>query len=451
MRSTKSDSSSDINNFTNAPNEVRIMTLDPAHFHAALVQKYMIPQVDSTVHIYAPEGPDLKMHLERINGFNNRDENPTDWKIEVYKGSDFLERMLEERPGNVMITAGNNGRKTNYIKKSVDHGINVLSDKPMAIDKKNWELLVEAFESAEKNNVLLYDIMTERKEVTSNIQRRLAQISELFGELRKGSPDEPAIVKKNTHHLLKKVSGKTLQRPPWYFDVRQQGEGIVDITTHLVDLAMWGGFPEETIDYRKEVEMLKANRRPTVISRKQFETITGETDFPDFLDDHLVDGELPYYSNGDMLFTLRGHHTKVIVQWDYQPPAGGGDTHFSMLRGTRSDLVIRQGPEQNFVSTLFVEPADGVKKQELKSIFETSIADLQTDFPGLDFVETDEGWKLVIPGEFYLGHEAHFGKVAESFYGYLVDGKLPDWEVPNMITKYYITTQARELALNGSE
>jgi hypothetical protein len=225
MTLTKSDSSSEINNFTNAPNEVRIMTLDPAHFHAALVQKYMIPQVDPTVHIYAPEGPDLKMHLERINGFNNRDEDPTDWKVEVYKGSDFLEQMLEERPGNVMITAGNNGRKTDYIKKSVDHGINVLSDKPMAIDKKNWELLVEAFESAEKNNVLLYDIMTERKEVTSNIQRRLSQISELFGELRKGSPDDPAIVKKNTHHLLKKVSGKTLQRPPWYFDVRQQGEG----------------------------------------------------------------------------------------------------------------------------------------------------------------------------------------------------------------------------------
>ena len=34
----------------------------------------------------------------------------------------------------------------------------------------------------------------------------------------------------------------------------------------------------------------------------------------------------------------------------------------------------------------------------------------------------------------------------EKFLQYVKQGKLPDWEVPNMITKYYITTTALELA-----
>ena len=45
--------------FTGAPGEVKLVTLDPGHFHAALVQKTMYDQVSPTVHVYAPEGPDV--------------------------------------------------------------------------------------------------------------------------------------------------------------------------------------------------------------------------------------------------------------------------------------------------------------------------------------------------------------------------------------------------------
>ena len=45
---------------------VRLITLDPGHFHAALVQKSMYADIDPVVHVYAPDGPDLKAHLERI-------------------------------------------------------------------------------------------------------------------------------------------------------------------------------------------------------------------------------------------------------------------------------------------------------------------------------------------------------------------------------------------------
>jgi predicted dehydrogenase len=433
--------------FTGEPGEVRIMTLNPGHFHAALVQKNMIEQVDPVVHIFAPEGPDLELHMGRILGFNTRDENPANWQTEIYTGPDYFDRMLSERPGNVMVTAGNNRLKTEYIKQAVDNGIYVLSDKPMAIDSEGWQLLVDAFESAERNNVLLYDIMTERYEVTSAIQRRLAQDENLFGSLIDGSADEPAVEKESVHYLFKTVAGSTLRRPPWYFDVEQQGEGIVDVTTHLVDLSMWGTFPDEAIDFHRDIEMLGADRWPTRVTREQFENITGEPEFPDYLQDQLDDGVLPLYCNGSMDFLLKGHHINITVEWGYQAPPGGDDTHYSVFRGTRSNLVIRQGEEQGYQSVLYVEPS-GSSKEELASAFQAAVAGLEKDYPGISYSETDAGWELSIPDEFYLGHEAHFGKVAEAYFGYLIDGELPHWEVPNMITKYYITTQARELALD---
>jgi hypothetical protein len=48
------------------PKPVQLVTVDPGHFHAALVQKTVYPEVDSTVYVYAPEGNDLKLHLDRI-------------------------------------------------------------------------------------------------------------------------------------------------------------------------------------------------------------------------------------------------------------------------------------------------------------------------------------------------------------------------------------------------
>ena len=121
-------------------NMVRLTTLDPGHFHAALVQKSMYANVDSTVYVYAPQAPDLQLHLDRINAYNHRAENPTTWNEQVYTGSDFLEKLLTEKKGNIVVLAGNNQKKTEYIKKCIDSGFNVLADKPMAIDPQSFEV-----------------------------------------------------------------------------------------------------------------------------------------------------------------------------------------------------------------------------------------------------------------------------------------------------------------------
>ena len=102
---------------TTNPNMVRLITLDPGHFHAALVQKTMFDNVDSTVYVYAPEGADVQDHLKRIEGYNSRQDNPTRWKEEVYTGADFLQKMAEQKKGNVVVISGNNLKKTEYIKK----------------------------------------------------------------------------------------------------------------------------------------------------------------------------------------------------------------------------------------------------------------------------------------------------------------------------------------------
>src|SRR6478736_9666363 len=92
---------------------IRLITVDPGHFHAALVQKSMYAGVDSVVQVYAPTGNDLQWHLDRIEGYNTRSESPTHWKEEVYTGSDFFEKMIEEKKGNVVVLSGTIKKRPN--------------------------------------------------------------------------------------------------------------------------------------------------------------------------------------------------------------------------------------------------------------------------------------------------------------------------------------------------
>ena len=125
---------------------VRLITLAPGHFHASLVQKVMYPEVSPVVWVYAPSGPDLDEHLRRIDGYNNRPSEPTSWQQKLYTGSDFFARMLSEKPGNVVVIAGNNRDKIDYIGGSLNAGLNVLADKPMCIDAAGFEKLKAEFQ-----------------------------------------------------------------------------------------------------------------------------------------------------------------------------------------------------------------------------------------------------------------------------------------------------------------
>lgn len=433
--------------FSGAPGEVKLITLDPGHFHAALVQKVSYPQVSKDVYVYAPTGFDVQEHLKRIDGFNTRAENPTSWNEVVYTGPDFMEKMISENKGNVMVMAGNNGKKTEYIKRTLEAGINVLSDKPMAINSENFNLLKECFNIAHQKGVMLYDIMTERSEITTMLQRELSMIPAIYGEQLPGTPEEPAIVKESVHHFFKVVDGKPLTRPVWYFDVEQQGEGIVDVTTHLVDLVQWEAFPEQVIDYTKDIELLDANRWTTPISPVEFTQVTGTETYPDFLKKDVENDTLKVYCNGDIIYKIKGVCAKVSVIWNYTFPEGGGDTHFSVMKGSKADLFIRQGKEQNYKPELFIETVKGVDAAAYEKDLQTAMAKVSDKYPGVALNKTSEGvWQVEIPATYRIGHEAHFGQVTERFLEYLKAGALPAWEEPNMLAKFYVTTSALDLA-----
>ena len=432
--------------FTGAKDEVKIMTLDPGHFHAALVQEDMYSQVDSNVYVYAPEGPDLQDHLARIQGFNTRAKNPTSWNEIVYTGSDFLEKMLSDKPGNVMVVSGNNAKKTEYILKAINAGINVLADKPMVILPEEFSELEEAFRVAGEKGVLLYDIMTERYEITTILQRELAQIPSVFGTLKTGSVEEPAITKESVHHFFKFVSGNALKRPAWFFDTRQQGEGIVDVTTHLVDLIQWEAFPEIPLT-TEDVEIVSAKRWSTNLTPEMFKKVTYLDDFPQYLQKDVENGTLKVFSNGEINYKLKGIHAKVSVIWNYQAPEGAGDTHYSIMRGAKSNIIIQQGEKEGYKPTLYVEAVTDDLDAFAEALQKAITQDLSAKYPGIELRKAgNKMWVIEIPDKYKLGHEAHFGQVTGKYLQYLIDGKLPAWEVPNMLVKYYTITQGLKAA-----
>ncbi|MEO6149035.1 MAG: putative oxidoreductase C-terminal domain-containing protein [Mucilaginibacter sp.] len=425
---------------------VRLITLDPGHFHAALVQKSMYADVDSLVHVYAPEGADVLLHLDKINAYNSRAESPTHWKEDVYTGNNFFNKMLEERKGNVVVMAGNNRLKTEYIKRSVDAGFNVLGDKPMAIDKANFELLKQAFATAAEKHLLLYDIMTERYEITNILQRQLAMIPTVFGQLQTGTPAKPAVEMESVHYFFKYVSGSVLTRPAWFMDVEQEGDGMADVGVHLVDLAQWSCLPGSTIDYKKDIAFNSARRWPTPVTRSQFAAITKQDVFPGYLKKYVInDTVLNVFANGEINYRLRGINVKLIVKWGYRAPDGAGDTHYSAMHGTKASLIIRQGPETGNKPTLYIETPlanDMAYTDQLN----TRLSAIKAKYPGVKLIKNTKGWEVSIPEKYREGHEAHFARVTEKYLEYLKKGNMPKWEVPNMIAKYYTTSGALELA-----
>ena len=425
----------------------KLMVLNPGHYHAALVQKSMYDEIAPEVYVYAPAGPEVDEYLKRIEDFNSRSEEPTSWEEKVYTGDDYLEKMLAEKPGNVVVMSGNNQKKTMYIKSAVDAGLNVFSDKPMCIDAAGFRLLEQAFDTAKQNGVQLYDIMTERFNVLCILQKMFVLNKSVFGELKKGSVDEPAVVKESVHHFFKYVSGTPIKRPTWYFDSTQQGEGLVDVTTHLIDLMMWTCFSEEVINYRKDVTVERARRWPTMLTREQYEKVTRAPDFPQYLKGKLnSEGILPYYSNGEIVFEMKDIFMKLAVSWNFQALQGGGDTHHSLFRGTKANVIIRQGKEENYRPELYIEPAPGTSGVLLEASLKRAVAGFQSKYPGLALKRLANSWQVIIPDKHRIGHEAHFRIVTEKYLQYLEQGKLPEWEVSNMIAKYYITTRALELA-----
>lgn len=422
---------------------VKLVIVDPGHFHASLLQKEMDPSTSPKVSVYAPLGAELLDYLNRISLFNNRAEHPTRWEMEVRTGANSMEQMLRDKAGNVVLFTGRNRGKIDRILSSLDAGINVLADKPWIIRSADMPKLEKALDLADSRGLIGYDIMTERFEITSLLQRELVNDRSVFGEQHKGSAEDPGIKAHSIHHVMKMVAGLPLQRPTWFFDVNEYGEALADVGTHVVDLVQWTAFPDQALDYRKDVSVLAGKHWPLILTQAQFQQVTGKPQFPASLGPWIRDGKLEYACNNSVRYTLKGVHVTLDILWNWEAKPGAGDVYEARFRGTKASVEIRQAD----VPELFVVPAKGAAPGEVLANLQRKIQTLQSAFPGIAVEERGAEMRIVIPGKFRVGHEAHFSQVANRFYSYMKSPKsLPAWEKPNMLVKYYISTKGVELA-----
>lgn len=416
----------------------RPIVVDPGHFHAALAQKEMYDNVAETVHVYAPVGPDLVDYLTRIARFNNRAEAPASWRLEVHASPDFLDRMAEEKAGDAAIFAGRNNEKIGMVARAIEAGLHVLADKPMIVRRADLPRLAEALDRAAAKGLVVLDMMGGRQEITRALTRELHADAEVFGEQVAGTPAEPGVAMTSVHHLMKLVSGVPNPRPPWYFDIRQQGDALADIGTHLVDRVHGTLFADEALDWRADIAIGAVKRWPTKLDLARFRQVTGEANWPAYIAEAVAGGPLAYDCNVNLGYAVHGVHVGLDMVWEWLEPLGGGDTHTETWRGTRARIELRHGPDEGWRPQLYVVPL-----ADIGAALERRIAALAVTHRGLCLARRGAEWLVVIPDALRIGHDAHFRELTKDFLRFVErPGSLPAETNANLLAKYFVTTAA---------
>jgi predicted dehydrogenase len=242
------------------------------------------------------------------------------------------------------------------------------------------------------------------------------------------------------------VAGVPLRRPVWFFDVDDYGEGLADVGTHPVDLIQWTMFPDQALDYRKDVKLISGRHEAVRISGKQFAEVTGASEFPESLTKYIHNGELDYFCNNYIEYQLRGVYVKLDVLWKWEAAPGTGDVYEAAFQGTRASVELRQGAAEKYVMEVYVVPVPSARAQVFAAL-EHAMTQLQKLWPGISFTHTETEAHVRIPEKFKVGHEEHFAQVARHFFEYVHSpASMPAWERSCMLAKYYVTTKGVELA-----
>jgi len=419
-----------------------LLILNPGHFHAALMFRESHPSLSDEIFVYSEGGPDLDRFVNIVRSYNQRESNPTRWKIHVNQGPDALEKLIMERKGDVVVLAGRNNTRMELIERLNGTGFSILADKPWVTTDTALPYLNSAMN---ENRPLTLDFMTERYEITNILQKRLVASKDIFGEVRVDTDGSPSVIKESVHHLYKIVNNKPLVRPPWYFDAHIQGEGIIDVSTHLVDLTHWMLFPATLIDYTTDIQLLDGRRWATNVPLDTFRKITLADGFPDSVMTDVAEDTLHYFCNGDIQYRVKGVPVHIRVLWNLEIPEGGGDTHYSYIKGTRSDLLIRQLPETGFRVELLVIPR--VDPDEILDTVKNHLALWSETYPGLAVQKEKDKLRIRIPDVFRTTHEEHFYMVRNEFFEYLDAGIQPPEVRSCIVSKYTLLAKAQEKAL----
>ncbi len=413
-----------------------LVIFNPGHFHAALALRYRHRALSEDVFVYAEEGPDLERFLALVESFNRREADPTGWNLHIYRGAGCLERLIAERKGDIVVVAGKNDRKLESIARLQAAGFSVLGDKPWLIEEQQLGLVRQVARS----KPLAMDMMTERHDIGHRLVRALARDPQVFGEFAAGSG--PAISMVSVHHLFKTVNGHSLTRPAWYFDTAVQGEGITDVTTHLMDLALWITDQGISCVAERDIQLKAARQWPTEVPLELFKGITGLARFPDAVLAWVKSDTLSYLCNAKIECVLRGVVMEIEARWDLRVPPGGGDTHSAVLRGTGATIILAHDAQTRFESQVTVVPSSSDFEQRLPY----AIDGLQKEFPGLGLEVVKPHYRLVIPKPLITTHEQHFSAVLDTFLGYADLPRWPDHLNTDVLAKYTLLARAKTLS-----
>ncbi len=421
---------------TGAGEQFALIEVDPGHSHLSELHNRTLSGVSDLVHIYSPLTSELTAHLAAIARYNNRLDNPTHWSIRLFAGPDYLAEMRKEPPGGVVALSGRNDQKIRYIDAALQGGQHVFADKPWVIDTAGFSQLEAALQFAHEKHLVTYDWMTLRAEPAYKLVRDLVGNSAVFGSAAPGSVDHPAVKLENLHALVKFSNSIPQLRPASFVDIRQQGEGMADVGTHLADLAQWTLFPGQAISYKTDVHVLRADHAALSLTLPQFTRLTGEAAWPEYLKRDIVDGKLRDYTNGSCVYTLKGVHVSLQVGWQYEAAPGAQDSYFASYHGTHALIELRAGPEENFIPQIYVTPV--VKNS---AGWEEA---LKHALGQLSYEKTAGSFHLLLPE---AGRGGGLQKLFAAFAGFVRDrNTFPDFENDNLLAKYYVTTTAVSMA-----
>jgi predicted dehydrogenase len=410
-----------------------LLFLDPGHFHAALTLRARHPGIEDEIFVYAPDGVELRDFLALVERFNRRSAAPTRWRPTIITSGDPLARLVTERRGDVAVLAGRNGGKARAIRRLHDAGFHVLADKPWLVEPGDLEDVRQSLGA----RPLAREIMTGRHDTAARLMKRLVDLPDVFGRF---SDDGPALELESVHHLDKLVDGAPLRRPCWYFDVRVQGSGAVDIPTHLVDQTQWlvEGAGRGTDEAPK---LSSARAWPTRVPAEAFQRITKEPAFPAELQPFVADNALEFLCNAELTYRVSGVSARITARWNLAAPAGEGDRYRAVAHGSGSDIVLEQGPETRNRRRVTIEPRG--QADRVARAVRDAVASWQTKLPGVG-VEPGIGGAvaLVLPPALSAGHEEHFALVLDSLVRAIDDGGWPVALAARTLAKYTLLAEA---------
>jgi hypothetical protein len=324
----------------------------------------------------------------------------------------------------------------------------VLADKPWLISAADFPKLEKVMALAAEKRLVAYDIMTERSEITTILQRELARDPQVAGTVGPGSEREPAVEMESTHNILKLVAGAPNLRPAWFFDVGEQGEALAGRRDAPRRPGAVAALPGAADRLQERAEALRREplgnaaqrRRAQARDRPQGAAVRADVAHEERSGSTTSRTARPAY-------TVRGVYARVRRAGATRLPAGAGDTHTALVRGQPRAPRGAPGRRAEVAARALRHGEPAAERREAEGRARAPRRGAREGASGLAVADEGQRLRVVIPERYRVGHEAHFAEVTERFLAYLKDpSSMPRWEAANQLAKYKVTTEAFELS-----